>query len=157
MLLARFRLPLAARPASFTAGASLIASSLSLRLRDGPGYIYEADVTECLREVTQQFAGRRVYLLCKQPDIIRIGNRLFKGRPGPLDLPGQRLRLGKPEGTEEECPFLPGQAVGCAVAVDQAVRIGDPLSDRVDGGSHAWVSGGQESHNRHHEAGGIQV
>src|SRR5205823_5059032 len=35
--------------------------------------------------------------------------------------------------------------------------VGEPLSDRVDGGPHAWVSAGQEPHNRHHKIGGIQV
>src|SRR5258708_12536855 len=34
--------------------------------------------------------------------------------------------------------------------------IGEPLSDRVYGGSHLWIGGGQEPHNRHHQRGGIQ-
>src|SRR2546423_10809816 len=35
--------------------------------------------------------------------------------------------------------------------------IGEPRSDRVYGGPHSWVGGGQEPHNRHHERRGIQV
>src|SRR5262249_52713436 len=69
----------------------------------------------------------------------------------------QCLRLGKPERAEQEGPFLASKAIGCAVAVDQSMLIGESLSDRVDGGPHAWVGGGQEPHNRHHECGGIQV
>src|SRR5712692_5380279 len=78
-------------------------SSLSqplLRLRDGPGRIHEADVTEGLREVAQQFASRRVYLLGEQPDVIHIGHRPLEGRPRPLDLASQRQRTGKPERAE---------------------------------------------------------
>src|SRR6266436_4454359 len=113
--------------------------SVSLRLRDGPGCIHEADVTEGLWEVAQQLVTRRIYLLGEQADVIRIGNRLFEGRPGLLDLPGQCLRLGKPERAEQEGPFFASQSIGCAVAVDQPMLIGEPLSDRVDGGPHAWV------------------
>src|SRR6266702_3360609 len=130
---------------------------LSLRLRDGPGCIHKADVTEGLREVAQQLVTRRIYLLSEQTDIIRIGNRLFEGLPGLLDLPGQCLRLGKPERAEQEGPFFASQPIGCTVAVDQSMLIGEPLSDSVDGGPHAWVSAGQEPHNRHHKIGGIQV
>ena len=78
----------------------------SLRLRDGPGCIHEPDVTEGLREVTQQLVTRWIYLLGEQADIICIGNRLFEGFPGLLDLPGQCLRLGKPERAKQECPFF---------------------------------------------------
>src|SRR6266571_2757779 len=37
------------------------------------------------------------------------------------------------------------------------MRIGEPFGDGIDGGSHAWIGSGQESHNRYHERGGIQV
>src|SRR5437588_11487510 len=78
---------------------------LSLRLRDGPGCIHEANVTEGLREVAQQLVPRRIDLFGEQADVIGIGNRVFEGRPGLLDLPGQRLCLGQPEGAEQEGPF----------------------------------------------------
>src|SRR5437763_5587667 len=110
---------------------------LSLRLRDGPGCIHEADVTEGLREVAQQLVARRIYLLGEQANVIRIANRLFEGLPGLLDLPGQCLRLGKPERAEQECSFFASQSIGCAVAVDQSMLIGEPLSDCVYGGSQA--------------------
>src|SRR6266566_1003907 len=129
----------------------------SLRLRDGPGCIHEADVTEGLREVAQQLVTCWIYLLGEQADVIRIGNRMFEGRPGLLDLPGQCLGLGKPERTEQEGPFFTSQSIGGAVAVDQSMLIGEPLSDGVYGGSHFWVGSGQEPHNRHHKRGGIQV
>ena len=99
-------------------------------------------MTEGLREVAQQLATGRVYLLGEQPNIIHISNRLFEGRPGPLDLPSQRLRLGKPERAEEKCSLLAGESIGSSVAVDQAVRISETLSNRVDGGSHPWVGSG---------------
>src|SRR5437763_17071427 len=86
----------------------LHSGSLSLRSRNGPGRVHEADVTECLREVTQPFAGRRHYLHGKQPDIIRIRNRPLNGRAGQRDHPGQRRRLGQPGGTEEASHYLPG-------------------------------------------------
>ena len=57
-------------------------------------------MTEGLREVAQQLVARRIYLLGEQADVIRIGNRLFEGRSGLLDLPGQCLRLGEPERAE---------------------------------------------------------
>src|SRR5438067_7166724 len=123
---------------------------LSLRLRDGPGCIHEADMTECLREVAQQLVTRRIYLLGEQADVIRIGNRLFEGLPGLLDLPGQCLRLCKPERAKQECPFFAFQSIGGEVAVYQSMLIGEPLSDGVYGGSHFWVGSGQKSHNRHH-------
>ena len=78
---------------------------LSLRLRDGPGCIHEPNVTEGLREVAQQLVTRWIYLLGEQADVIRIGNRLFEGRPGLLDLPGQGQGLGQPERAEQEGPF----------------------------------------------------
>src|SRR5260370_40675381 len=115
---------------------------LSLRLRDSPGCIHEANVTECLREVAQQFVTYRIYLLGEQADVIRIGNRLFEGHPGLLDLPGQCLRLGQPASAEQQCPFFAIQSMGCAVAVDQPMLIGEPLSYRVYCGSHLWVGGG---------------
>src|SRR6266568_7214263 len=130
---------------------------LSLRLRDGPGCIHETDVTEGLREVAQQLITSWIYLLCEQADVIRIGNRVFEGRPGLLDLPGHCLCLGKPERAKQEGPFFTSQSIGCAVAVYQSMLIGESLSDRVDGGSHFRVGGGQEPHNRHHQRGCIQV
>src|SRR5260221_11502799 len=136
---------------------SLLFWQWSLRLRDGPGCIHEADVTEGLREVAQQLVTRWIYLLGEQADVIRIGNRVFEGRPGLLDLSGQCLRLGEPERAEQECPFFASQPIGCAVAIDQSMLIGEPLSDRVYGGSHLWIGGGQEPHNRHHQRGGIQI
>ena len=78
---------------------------LSLRLRDGPGCIHEPNVTEGLREVAQQLVTRWIDLLGEQADVIGIVNRVFEARPGLLDLPGQRLCLGKPERTEQEGPF----------------------------------------------------
>src|SRR5260370_4306043 len=79
---------------------SLLFWQWSLRLRDGPGCIHEADVTEGLREVAQQLVTRWIYLLGEQADVIRIGNRVFEGRPGLLDLSGQCLCLSKPERAE---------------------------------------------------------
>src|SRR2546423_6215107 len=111
--------------------------SNQLRLRDSPGCIHEANMTEGLGEVAQQLVTRRIYLLGEQADVIRIGNRLFESLPGLLYLPGQCLRLGKPEGAEQECPFFSSQSIGGAVAVDQSMLIGEPLSDRVYCGSHA--------------------
>ena len=58
----------------------------SLSLRNGPGRIDEADVTEGLREVAQQLVTGRINLLGEQADIVGVGNRLFEGLPGPLDL-----------------------------------------------------------------------
>src|SRR5260370_7681365 len=123
---------------------------LSLRLRDSPGCIHEANVTECLREVAQQFVTYRIYLLGKQADVIRIGNRVFEGHPGLFDLPGQCLRLSKPERAEQECPFFASQPIGCAVAVDQPMLIGEPLADRLYGDPHFWFGARPEPHNPHH-------
>src|SRR6266702_7571304 len=97
---------------------------LSLSLRDGPGCIHEANMTEGLREVAQQLVTRRIYLLGEQADVIRIGNRLLEGLPGLLDLPGQCLRLGKPERAEQEGPCFASQSIGGAVSLDQSMLIG---------------------------------
>ena len=64
-------------------------------------------MTEGLREIAQQFVTRRIYLLGEQADVIGVGNRLFEGRPGLLDLSGQCLRLGEPERAEQESPSSP--------------------------------------------------
>src|SRR5260370_38656856 len=94
---------------------------LSLRLRDSPGCIHEANVTECLREVAQQFVTYRIYLLGEQADVIRIRNRLFEGHPGLLVLPGPGLRLCKPKRATEECPSFASQPIASAAPLDQPI------------------------------------
>jgi len=119
--------------------ATALPVSEGLCLRDGPGRVHEAYVTECLREVSQQFVRLRVYLLGKQPDIIHIGNRLLEGRSGSLNLSGQRECVSQPERAEQEGSLLSDESIGGAVTVDQAVSIGQSICYRINGRSHTWV------------------
>jgi hypothetical protein len=71
--------------------------------------------------------------------------------------PGQRLRLGQPEGAQQEGALLPGQPVLGQVQVHQAALVGQPIGGRVDGRLHPRVVPGQEPGDHQHQVRGIQV
>src|SRR6266511_2586244 len=124
---------------------------------DRPGGVDQADVAERLWVVADHLGAADVDLLGQQADVVGVGGRPLEGRPCPVDLAGQRLRLGEPEGAQQEGALLALQPVGGAVAVDQAALVGEPLGDRVDGRLHARVVAGQEPRDRHHQVAGVQV
>jgi hypothetical protein len=55
-------------------------------------------VAERLRETAEQLAVGRIHLLGQEPDVVGVADRPLEGGLGTVDLAGERLGLGEPEG-----------------------------------------------------------
>src|SRR3982074_1155275 len=89
---------------------------LVFSLRNGPGRVDQSDVAEGLRKVPERLTAGRVDLLREQAHVVGVGAGSLEGRSGPLELARDRLRLGQPEGADQEGSFLALQTVVGAVA-----------------------------------------
>src|SRR5438046_1328001 len=80
-------------------------------LADGPRRVDEADVTERLREVAEQFPGRRVDLLGEQSQVVAVADGSLEHGPRPVGLAGAGEGFGEPERAEEEGALLAREPV----------------------------------------------
>ena len=127
---------------------------------DRPGGVHQPDVAERLREVPEQVAGAGVHLLGQQPDVVDMADRAVEDLRRPLHLPGDRQSVRQPERAEQEAALVAGQPVDPApgaVPADQTALVGQPFIDRGDRRQHPRVVRRQETHDRQHQVGGVQV
>ena len=68
-------------------------------------------MAEGLREVAEQLAAGRVDLLGQQADVVDEATARSKAAVARSTSPGQRQRLGQPEGAEQEGALLARQPV----------------------------------------------
>src|ERR671931_602145 len=104
-------------------------------------------MAEALRKVAQLFAGRGVDLLRQQTDIVGVLGSVLEGRVSLIVVASQGEGVSQPERTQGESALTSRQAIGCPVAVHEAVLRQVPL-DASDRRADARVGRGQKADAR---------
>src|SRR5207302_2317887 len=102
-------------------GDSMVRSGvlLALGLADRPGGVDEPDVAEGLREVAEQLAGLGIDLLGEESEVVAEPGGGAECFLRLVDLAGQRLRFGQPEGAQQERSLVAFEPVVGQVPIDQ--------------------------------------
>src|SRR5690242_9392631 len=113
----------------------------------------------CLGKIAQRDVSRRINLLREQAEVTGISEQAFKERACFIDASLHGEIIYQPEGTDDECAlatYKPVVGNFRAIAIDEAMFIGQMLHDAIDGGAHPWVIRSDKADQRQQEIGGIQ-